>query len=94
MLRDGVELFKNDTGGYPNVMTDLSVTTAPTNVYNAISNALVSTTANSWKGPYVSNVDNDPISNTSFQYTNTSGKFQASSSDPEPASDGSNYQNW
>ncbi len=94
MLRDGVELYKNDIGGYPAAITDLSATTAPTNYYNSVSSALTSITSGTWKGPYVSNVDNDPISNTSFNYTYTTGVIHASSTDPEPASDGSNYQNW
>jgi type II secretion system protein G len=95
MLRDGVELFKNDTGGYPLVNTDLSKTnTAPTMVYNPVTSVNMSTVANTWKGPYVSNVDNDPISNTAFVYTYTTGTFTASASDPEPALDGSNYTSW
>jgi type II secretion system protein G len=94
MLRDAVELYKNDTGGYPLVLTDLSATTAPANVYNPVSSANMSMVANTWKGPYVSNVDNDPIDNQTFQYTDTSGKVQASANDPEPATDTSNYQNW
>ena len=94
MLRDGVELYKNDTGGYPAAVGDLMATTSPTNCYNPVSSSLMSIAANTWKGPYVSNVYNDPISNTAFQYTYTSGKVQASTTDPEPASDGSNYQNW
>jgi len=94
MLRDGVELYKNDVGGYPWNATDLSATTAPVEYYNPVSSALASVVAGTWKGPYVSNVDNDPISNTAFQYTYTSGVFKASSSDPATASDGSNYQNW
>ena len=54
----------------------------------------MSITTNSWHGSYIANVDNDPISNTAFIYTYTTGTVQASSSDPEPSTDGSNYQNW
>src|ERR1700722_18436890 len=78
MLRDGVELYKNDIGGYPAAATDLSATTSPTNYYNPVSSPLTSVTSGTWKGPYVSNVDNDPISNTAFSYTYTTGKFLAS----------------
>src|ERR1700684_295396 len=49
MLRDGIELFKNDTGGYPQVLSDLSSATTPQDqVYNPVSQALVSMTAGSW----------------------------------------------
>ncbi|HEY3781074.1 MAG TPA: prepilin-type N-terminal cleavage/methylation domain-containing protein [Fimbriimonadaceae bacterium] len=94
MLRDAVELVKNDTGGYPNVASDLTLTSSPPAVYSVTGGALISVTSGSWKGPYVSAVDNDPISNTAFQYANTTGTFKASATDPEPASDQSNYLNW
>ena len=94
MLRDGIELYKNDTGGYPAAIGDLQVTSAPANCYNPVSSSLMSIATGTWKGPYVSNVDNDPISNTAFQYTYTSGKVQASTSDPEPAIDGTQYTSW
>jgi type II secretion system protein G len=94
MLRDGVELYKNDIGGYPLAMTDLSATTSPTNYYNPNTSASASIVSGTWKGPYVSNVDNDPISNSAFSYTSTTGVFKASASDGTSASDGSNYQNW
>jgi general secretion pathway protein G len=94
LLRDAVANYDADTTGYPAQITDLMATTAPTNCYSPTASALMSIAANTWHGPYIANIDNDPISNTAFTYTYTTGVVQPSSSDPEPASDGSNYQNW
>lgn len=94
LLRDAIANYQTDTTGYPAQITDLMATTSPVNCYNATSQSLMSIAANSWHGPYIANVGNDPISNTAFIYTYTTGTVQASSSDPEPSTDGSNYQNW
>lgn len=74
MLRDGVELFKNDTTCYPYQLSDLQATSAPSNCYT-ISGGVVSTAsvnASAWKGPYISSLDADPVDGGAFAYT-TSG---------------------
>ena len=93
LLRDGAELFKNDCGGYPVNLSDLALTTAPTN-YESSAGAAVSIPSGAWKGPYVTNVDNDPVSNTAFRYTNTTGAILNSTSDGTTASDGTTYASW
>src|SRR5437016_1138133 len=79
LLRDGVELFKNDTTCFPAVATDLSAVASPSNCYNT-SGVSISVPAGSWKGPYISAIDNDPVSGTGFSYTGTTGVFKASAS--------------
>ncbi len=94
MLRNSIANYAADTNGYPAAITDLTATTAPANCYSPTSASLVSISTGTWHGPYMSNIDNDPISNTAFTYTYSTGQVSPSPSDPEPASDGSNYQNW
>jgi len=93
-LRNGIQMFYNDAGGYPVNLSDLTGSSAPVNCYNPLNSSLVSISGSVWRGPYVSTVDNDPISNTAFSYTYLTGTLQASSADPERSTEGSNYQNW
>ncbi|MEI7832853.1 MAG: prepilin-type N-terminal cleavage/methylation domain-containing protein [bacterium] len=51
ILRSAVETFQSDCGGYPNVLSDLTVTTAPTQVY--IAGVLTNLPTGSYKGPYL-----------------------------------------
>ena len=69
LLRNGIANFSADTNGYPANLTDLAATTAPTQCYSPTANTLVSISSGAWRGPYISSVDSDPISNTSFNYT-------------------------
>jgi len=72
LVRDGVELFKNDTGLYPSVLGDLAVTTAPANGLTNL-NAAASLTASTWRGPYITSVDNNPVDGTALTYSVNSG---------------------
>ena len=71
VVRNAVELFKNDTGYYPKLITDLSVTTAPAQGYDSAGN-LKAITASDFKGPYMLSVPNDPVSGAAFTYSITS----------------------
>ena len=51
ILRSAIETFQADCGGYPNVLTDLTVATAPSQVY--IAGVLTNLPAGSYKGPYL-----------------------------------------
>src|SRR5437016_12934009 len=71
LLRDAVELFKNDTTCYPAAAGDLAVSaSAPATCYSS-SGVSMPMPAGAWKGPYISAVDNDPVSGTGLSYTNT-----------------------
>src|SRR5438270_13212752 len=60
ILRDAVELFKNDTTCSPGAIADLASTTLPTDQCYNSAGALISIPTGSWKGPYVSSIDADP----------------------------------
>ncbi len=70
LLRNAVELFKNDCGSYPGALADLVVTTAPANGKDSAGNNKA-ITATDYKGPYVSKISNDPVSGSPFTYTVT-----------------------
>lgn len=92
LLRDATELFKNDCGGYPAQQSDLSATSAPATANNG--GTTVSIASGAWKGPYVSSVDNDPISGYQFGYVPSTGKWTCASQDGTTASDGTTYSSW
>jgi type II secretion system protein G len=94
LYRNAVELFKNDTGVYPAALADLAAAAAPANGKDSAGNtkAIVAT---DWKGPYVQDIENDPVSAAAFTYSTTSptvGKL--SSSMTGNASDGTAYSSW
>ncbi len=81
-LRNGIELFKNDTGAYPATPDDLAATTAPANGKDSAGNSKA-ITASDFKGPYISKVNVDPVSGAAFTYSTTSptvGKLTSSAS--------------
>jgi len=78
LLRDSVELFKNDTTCYPNNLTDM-LTTAPTTC-TSVSGGSMTVPTGSWKGPYISSIDNDPVSGNGFTYTAATGTVKSSAS--------------
>ena len=71
LVRNAVELFHNDTGGYPALLSDLSATTAPASGKDS-TGAAYSIVATNWKGPYVATVPTDPVSTTALTYSITS----------------------
>lgn len=84
VVRNAVEMFKNDTGLFPAALTDLTATSAPDNGKDA-SGATKSITATDWKGPYLQALENDPISGSAFNYSTTApdvGKVTSSAGSP------------
>jgi len=84
VVRNAVEMFKNDTGLFPAALTDLTATSAPANGKDA-SGATKSITATDWKGPYLQALENDPISGSAFNYSTTApdvGKVTSSAGSP------------
>jgi general secretion pathway protein G len=72
LLRDAVELFKNDCGCYPASTAGLTATTAPTTGLTATAATYTIVTSN-WRGPYISSIDNDPVSGAGINYSIASG---------------------
>ncbi len=73
VVRAAVQMFYQETGTYPNALTDLTVTTAPINGKSR-TGSTVSITAIDWRGPYIVTLPKDPISDQEFTYfTTTSG---------------------
>lgn len=71
-VRTALATFQADTGFYPKLLTDLAVTTAPTQGYDSAA-ALQTVTAANWHGPYITgSLPSDPVSNSAFTYTITS----------------------
>jgi len=71
LVRDGIELFHNDTGFYPAVLTDLAVIVAPANGKDSTGTAQTITAIN-WKGPYLATLPDDPVSGNALTYSVTS----------------------
>ena len=71
LVRDGIELFHNDTGYYPAVLTDLAVIVAPPSGKDSTGTAQNITAAN-WKGPYLATLPEDPVSGNPLVYSVTS----------------------
>jgi type II secretion system protein G len=94
LLRNAVELFKTDTGVFPNSLADLAATAAPANGKDAAA-ATVAITAADWKGPYVSRINTDPVGGAAFEYTVTSPNVgRVRSSTTGNGSDGTAYNTW
>ncbi|HLK15305.1 MAG TPA: prepilin-type N-terminal cleavage/methylation domain-containing protein [Fimbriimonadaceae bacterium] len=87
LCRDAVELFHNDTGAYPAVLTDLAATAAPANGKDS-TGASYAITASNWKGPYLASVPNDPVASAALTYSITSptvGQVNATASGNDSA---------
>ena len=70
-VRTAIATFQADTGFYPKLLTDLAVTTAPTQGYDSTA-ALQSVTVANWHGPYITgSLPTDPVSGSAFTYTIT-----------------------
>ncbi len=67
VVRTAVQQFKGDTGLWPQSLTDLSATTAPTLGINRL-NATVALDSRLWRGPYLRQIPTDPISRGAFGY--------------------------
>ena len=94
LIRNSIEIFRNDTGAYPSTLADLAVTAAPATGLSsaAASKTIIST---DWKGPYLMAVPTDPISSAAFTYTITSPNVgKVASSSASTALDGTLYSAW
>ena len=92
--RNAVLLFSNACGAYPATLSDLAATSAPANGLDATGSAKAINAAD-WKGPYVDNLVNDPVSGNGFNYGTTApnvGKVTSSASGT--STDGSSYSSW
>lgn len=94
LVRNALELFKNDTGAWPAQLSDLTVTAAPAaGKDNAGASKNISAT--DFKGPYLRTIPNDPIANSAFTYSTTSPNIGVvSSSASGNGLDGTAYNTW
>ena len=73
LYRNAIELFKADCGAYPKNLGDLAVATlgAAGSTYTGKDGAGVDKTFNvsEYKGPYLHEIELDPISGAAFTYT-------------------------
>jgi general secretion pathway protein G len=94
LIRNGLELFKNDTGAWPATLNDLTVTTAPASGKDN-AGAAKTISAPDFKGPYIRSIPNDPIANAAFTYSVTSPSVgSVTSSASGNGLDGTAYSSW
>lgn len=94
LVRNAIELFRNDTSYYPKQLADLAATTAPASGYDATATSK-SITATDFKGPYLATIPTDTVSGSAFTYSTTSGSVGAvTSSASGTATDGTSYSTW
>jgi general secretion pathway protein G len=94
LYRNAITTYQNDTGAYPSSLSDMTLTSAPATGKNS-SGADQTISATDWKGPYLNEVDNDPVSGSAFNYSTTSPTVGGlTSSASGTASDGTNYSSW
>lgn len=82
LIRNAVELFKNDCGSFPGALDDLAGASAPANGKDSSGNNKAIIAAD-YKGPYLSKINVDPVSAAAFTYSVTSptvGKVTSSAS--------------
>ncbi len=82
LVRNAIELFKNDCGSYPGALDDLAGASAPANGKDSAGNNKAITPGD-YKGPYLNRVNVDPVSGAAFTYSVTSptvGKVTSSAS--------------
>jgi type II secretion system protein G len=93
-LRRATIQFQTETGAFPATLDDLAVGTAPAAGLDSAGSAK-SIIASDWHGPYIQQVNPDPVSGSPFTYSVTSptvGKITSSASGT--ATDGTNYSTW
>ena len=94
LLRNSVELFRNDTSAYPSSLASLAATAAPTTGLSAAA-ASATISATEWKGPYLMAVPTDPVSIAAFTYSVSAGTVgKVSSSATGNGLDGTAYSSW
>jgi general secretion pathway protein G len=94
LYRNAITIYKTDTGYYPLVLTDLAATSQPAKGLDD-SAAQKDIVTGTWHGPYVQNVEKDPVSGADFTYT-TSGANVGTikSSATGNGLDGTAYSTW
>jgi type II secretion system protein G len=93
-MRNAVELFRNDTGAFPNALADLAATTAPAQGKNSDGTNRAITAAD-FKGPYISAISKDPTNGLDFDYSVASGSVgRVRSANTNTSSDGTAYNTW
>lgn len=93
LIRNAIELFKNDCGCYPAALSDLTGTSAPATGKDS-SGATYTITSSNYRGPYLSSIDTDPIDGTSFTYTNSGANTGKLTATAGTATDATNYNTW
>lgn len=97
LLRNAVELFKNDTGCYPTSLSHMTVeagsASVPATGKDSAGNDKAIVAAD-FRGPYVSTISKDPISGNAFTYSTTAGTVGKITAPTGTASDGTNYNTW
>lgn len=94
LLRNGVEVFKQDCGSYPATLNDLVATSAPANGKDSNGNSKAITSTD-YKGPYVNKVNVDPVGGAAFTYSTTSPTVgQVTSSASGTDSNGVSYSTY
>jgi general secretion pathway protein G len=94
LLRNAIELFRNDTGVFPAALADLAASTAPATGRRADGSS-GNIIAADFKGPYVTKISTDPVSGSAFTYSITSPNVgRVTSSATGNGSDGTAYNTW
>ena len=70
LVRNAVDLFRADTGLFPNNLAALSATSAPAQGFDSTA-TLASITASDWRGPYLQAVPKDFDGSSELTYTTT-----------------------
>lgn len=94
LYRSAIQTFSNDTGAYPATLAALAATAAPASGLDSAGSSKT-IAASDWKGPYIDQIQTDPVSGNAFTYsvtTPTVGKVTSSASGN--ATDGTPYSGW
>lgn len=93
LYRNALELFVNDTGLNPTLLTDLTATTAPATGTTPGGAAGATLDATLWFGPYMYTIQPDPTAPLdAWTYSDTAGTV--ASSNPGNGLDGTAYTTW
>ncbi len=80
-VRFALARVREDSGGYPLQLTDLTLRTAPANLYNDSGVSTPNANPSRWRGPYLFTIPNDPVSGSSYTYSvSSSGLLNLKSS--------------
>lgn len=91
--RGAIRAFHRHTGLFPIQLSDLATKKPPERAATA-EGIVVDLPVSKFKGPYLTQVAEDPVSKKPIQYIIVRGKAIVSSSAEGTASDGSQYENW